>query len=588
MHVRLGTVVAVLLSLACPSLADIIHLANGGEIRGTVIERTPEHITIRTAGGVLTVRTADVIRVEVESGPDRLISEARMLSSAGHLDEALVKLRAAADEGASRQTVTRLTVSFLKAEASRLETDGRLAEAHEVLLRAGRIAPDDADLKQAAARVKSLRLGIVGGSHEALLAMRSGDHLRAVKIFERLLRESPGSREGLSELVGTAYLNAARTLSNDRNAEALRMLEHAEEFSPKLHDEVTWLRIRLRYLLARELRLEKKPEEAFAISKTLMRASSDLPFVRYQHACILTELKRYPEGRKELLIVVPEHLRADVVVRGSRGYGELLRLGAKVADDSFRDFDRKHTEEKKKRAKVEEGPEQTLSGVFFDVVHKNEYLARKVQQVARAQTERILREIGRGGETPWRKAVPIFLMANRATYLAKSGMPEWSVGMTHMDMIGDGLAVRCIAIYQTTPDLLKKTLPHEVAHVVMSSLIRHSTRTPLAIHEGFAVSMEPGFDRSAHTPLLLYSRFTGTLIPLRELFMQKRVGARVRLFYAESASIVGFLVDLKGWETFFRFAEAVNRRNLDLAVGKFYPYRSVEELEKAWREKLGG
>ena len=88
--------------------------------------------------------------------------------------------------------------------------------------------------------------------------------------------------------------------------------------------------------------------------------------------------------------------------------------------------------------------------------------------------------------------------------------------------------------------------------------------------------------------MLLWKRLTGELIPLRELLMMKRPGPDVRLFYRQSASLVNFLVGLEGWERFFEFAESLTAGSLDATIGNFYPYKTAEELDKAWRESLGG
>ena len=144
----------LLLAVAQASLADIIHLTNGGEIRGTVISRSGGVVKIKTPRGVITIKAADILRIEVEIGTDGLLSEARQLASSNKISEAMEKLSEAERGGANPKDVQRLRVKFAVNAAQRLGAEGRLTEALKFYSAALKVAADDKTLQRGADRVE--------------------------------------------------------------------------------------------------------------------------------------------------------------------------------------------------------------------------------------------------------------------------------------------------------------------------------------------------------------------------------------------------------------------------------------------------
>jgi hypothetical protein len=60
--------------------------------------------------------------------------------------------------------------------------------------------------------------------------------------------------------------------------------------------------------------------------------------------------------------------------------------------------------------------------------------------------------------------------------------------------------------------------------------------------------------------MLVWKRLAGELIPVRRLFEMRAVGTDPRTFYAQSASLVGFLLERGGGARFLEFAEQLAGR----------------------------
>ena len=62
-----GAVVCVL-AIGWSARADIIILVNGGQLRGTIIERSGDTVRVKTVGGIITLKRSDILRIIPETG----------------------------------------------------------------------------------------------------------------------------------------------------------------------------------------------------------------------------------------------------------------------------------------------------------------------------------------------------------------------------------------------------------------------------------------------------------------------------------------------------------------------------------------
>ena len=235
---------------------------------------------------------------------------------------------------------------------------------------------------------------------------------------------------------------------------------------------------------------------------------------------------------------------------------------------------------------------QVLKGQHFILYHHgNEAYAAQVMTRAETCYEEIADDLGfarRTGFWVWDKRVKVFLYDSRAEFAAACGAPLWAAGKADYDkreIAGCGA---------DTASFLNNLLPHELTHLIFRDYVGPEQQVPNWLEEGIAQWEEQGGrDRARQT--LRGALRGGRWIPLEELTRldSRRLAdpGQVALYYAEAASVVGFLITRHGGERFgLLCAQLRDGRPLADALRKAYPDRlaSLAELEAAWLKAMGG
>lgn len=186
----------------------------------------------------------------------------------------------------------------------------------------------------------------------------------------------------------------------------------------------------------------------------------------------------------------------------------------------------------------------------------------------------------------WDNRVKIFIFESREAYLKSTRSPEWSAGRA-------SYKERSISTYADSSGFFDSLLPHEMAHFILREFVGFKADIPLWLDEGVAQwveegGVEPGRVKDTMVLLLaaegrLISLETLTHMGLREVdAMQEPME-----FYAQSASIVGFLISTGGSDAFRKFCGQLrDGQSLDDALRFTYPsrIRSMKELETLWMD----
>jgi len=573
---------ALVLSAAAAS-ADIVYLTNGGQIRGRVISRGDGAVVVEVPRGVVRLRGEEVLRIEPEGEAERLLAEAVELSRGSRAAEGLALLERAAEAGASEAQLRAAKLKVLRAEAARLEGLLRLAEAHAVFARARELAPEDAELAASLERVSKKLAELRATVESARDSARRGEHAEAVALFEKALRIAPESRT----VVGGEFADSCEALGDraleQRDSSAASWYRRALELDPARAEA-----LRERYVYARllpvleQLRRGELDAARKALDEIVELAPADAQ-ARYVYGKLLEAKGDRAGAARQYRAAGAAPSRA-----GESGDGDLqaLRAAAEARLREVRDEALSKKRLREERAKVEPGPARRLEGRHFVVHHRNGPLAQEVLQTAEHQVERILAALGEAGRVLWKEPCPIYLLPDEESFLAATGQPAWSGGLSHTESVGGRLERQYLTVYQTSPRLLTGTVPHEVAHLVFSALTKYAPGVPLALHEGFAVLQEPEFGARHERGLLIWKRLAGELIPLATLLEMRDPGDDPALFYAESASLVSFLVELKGLAAFLAFARDLAGRDAAAALRERFGIEGVEALERAYLASL--
>jgi hypothetical protein len=224
----------------------------------------------------------------------------------------------------------------------------------------------------------------------------------------------------------------------------------------------------------------------------------------------------------------------------------------------------------------------------FRIVHnQSRELVEKVAQVAEETRTAMYRKWV--GEVPaeWQPRCDIVLHANGQDYNRATGKPaDWPGHSTIRSdagrVVGRQIDLRCDA-----QGLLNGPLPHETTHQVLADQFG-GTAVPRWADEGMALLSESRDRIDQHLRLLPRYQQDLQLLTLRQLLNLNDYPERryLNAFYAESASVVEFLIKLKpdnGPSTFLQFVLEAGRYGPETALKRVYNIQDFNQLEQSWQ-----
>lgn len=215
-------------------------------------------------------------------------------------------------------------------------------------------------------------------------------------------------------------------------------------------------------------------------------------------------------------------------------------------------------------------------------------IARKILREAEKYYQRIGTTIGftrYGDFWTWDNRARIFLFASKETFLTETGQPGWSTGYVNKDAVA--IIGRMIVTYRQEENFFDGLLPHEIGHLILHEFIKDA-RIPSWFDEGIAQLYEAGKSEQAFRAMKpLVSR--GQFIRFRDLMLwdvqQQQDPFNVTLFYAQSVTIVDFLIKRYGSDAFGRLCRNMrDGKSLEEALDKVYPNTvpTLSDLEQKW------
>ena len=132
--------------------------------------------------------------------------------------------------------------------------------------------------------------------------------------------------------------------------------------------------------------------------------------------------------------------------------------------------------------------------------------------------------------------------------------------------------------------ILDSVLPHEITHTILACRFRRPL--PRWADEGVCTLVEHESERRRQTLLLGDVMRSGRRIPLKSLFSMTEYPSDMReilKLYAQGYSLVDYLVQQGGRETFMRFLhDALRHGSWDQALGTHYGVNTIAKLEQKW------
>jgi len=179
----------------------------------------------------------------------------------------------------------------------------------------------------------------------------------------------------------------------------------------------------------------------------------------------------------------------------------------------------------------------------------------------------------------WDNRVKILIYPTAEAFATACHAPAWAAGRASVER-------HEIASYRQSGDsFLNALLPHEMSHLILGDFIGLE-HIPLWLNEGFAQWEQV---RHPATPI----PFPYRPVPLKTLMTmdirQDHDRQRVALFYAQSASLVGFLINTRGGERFGAFCRGLrDGKAFEAALAAAYPddIQTQDGLEQKWLKSL--
>jgi hypothetical protein len=241
-------------------------------------------------------------------------------------------------------------------------------------------------------------------------------------------------------------------------------------------------------------------------------------------------------------------------------------------------------------ADVQQDSWQQMSGQNFIVYYRADVpddFAQTTMDCAEDEFKRVTENMGFYHYENWSKdhRTVIYIYSNQEDFV-KNGQALWAHGAT--------LArYKTVKLFPEAQGFFDTILPHELGHIIFREVIGLTAQVPLWFEEGVAEYQEKA-KRLGSAKMVQDAIKNGQFISLSELshmrlYMNSKP-ERVALFYAESASIVYFMITQLGEQQFLMLCQDL-KSNIPFgtALEKVYlRFKNMDELNQAWVDYLEG
>jgi len=184
----------------------------------------------------------------------------------------------------------------------------------------------------------------------------------------------------------------------------------------------------------------------------------------------------------------------------------------------------------------------------------------------------------------WDERAKIYIYDNAKDYVTTGKQAGWSHGVASP-------RDKVIRTFPSAHGFFDSTLPHELGHIIFREFIGFKARIPAWFEEGVAMYQEKARRWGAHDTVRQAIE-NGTFKPLNELSITslryRPSKGLINLFYAESASVVNFLINEYGKQRFVRLCRKLKDGGpFSWALDSIYVrFKNVDDLNKAWVKYL--
>jgi hypothetical protein len=218
---------------------------------------------------------------------------------------------------------------------------------------------------------------------------------------------------------------------------------------------------------------------------------------------------------------------------------------------------------------------RNFRGTYTD----RDYAERAVNLAERYRTQVCRRWFGRTWD--WDQKCDIYFSVGVADLQQRTGSPNVP-GLAEAEWDRGGVKARRLRLRIDYSEVWTNVLPHEVSHAVFSD--QFGTSLPKWLDEGMAGQSETPEQHGRLRRHVLSVR--DNLWGVRYLMTSREYPRNyVSQFYAETISLVRYLLSQGGESRFVEFARATVKDGPELAVRKYYE-RTYAEIQRDWLDWL--
>ncbi|MBM3243329.1 MAG: hypothetical protein FJZ12_00630 [Candidatus Omnitrophica bacterium] len=231
-----------------------------------------------------------------------------------------------------------------------------------------------------------------------------------------------------------------------------------------------------------------------------------------------------------------------------------------------------------------QGKFKEAKSTHFIILYQNapEGFVDKTLKRAEYYYEKITEDLGfrRFDFWLWDDRCKIYIYDDAKIYQDASLQPEWSGGATLPKY-------KIIQTFVSSEAFLDTILPHEMGHIIFREFVGFNNRSiPLWLEEGVASYQEKARYVNADQ-IIRKSIIDGDFMNLRKLSSLSSTlnlnPKLVNIFYAQSYSVVNFLIKNFGRDKFVLFCQYLrDYKNLETSLRLTYSLSGLDDLEKAW------
>ena len=232
-------------------------------------------------------------------------------------------------------------------------------------------------------------------------------------------------------------------------------------------------------------------------------------------------------------------------------------------------------------------PWKVFKSTHFLIFYKNanESILNEFSQRAEENYSKITDDLGfnRFDFWTWDNRAKIYLFDNQKDYIDATDDPDWAAGRAQFSN-------KQIQTFITTRGFLDNVLPHEMAHIIFREMVGfNNSGIPLWLEEGVATYQEQNssFNNTNLANIIKQGNFIDLDSLSRLDISSQKDKEKVELFYAESYSLVRYLIAVYGKDKFVFFCQNLrDKRNITRALVSAYSFKDLQDFENSWKEYI--